>query len=393
MVAVLAKNFGLSNIQFAEDIVSDTFLKASETWGLKGIPENPTAWLYRVAKNQATDHFRRSQLYQTKIEPELKNTLSNTSEIDIDLSEENIADSELQMIFAVCNPIVSTEAQITLALRVLCGFGIDEIASALLSNKATINKRLLRTKESFRKNNVAFIPPNSIETQERLENVLSILYLLFNEGYYSSNADASLQKDICFEAMRLTLLLTQNNSTNKSETNALLSLFCFHASRFESRLNNEGEPILYEDQDRSKWNQELIEQGAYYIRIASKEERYGKYHLESLIAFSHTRTDVDETEKWEQILQFYNTLIQVEYSPVAALNRTYALSKVKGNEIALKEALKINLEKHHLYHMLIAELYIGIHAEKRMEHLKVALTLTSSKHDQKIISEKLNHLK
>lgn len=393
MVAVLSNKFGLSNIQLAEDIVSDTFLKAAETWGLKGVPEKPVAWLYTVAKNQAKDQFKRTQLFQSKIQVDLKQDAETPSELEIDLSEEHIADSELQMIFAVCNPIVSKESQITLALRVLCGFGINEIASALLTTKSTINKRLLRTKENFRKNDIKFLPPNSEETSERLDNVLSILYLIFNEGYYSSNADTTLQKDVCFEAMRLTLLLVNNSKTSTSASNALLSLFCFHASRFEARLNTDGDPILYEDQDRSKWNQELIEQGAHFIRIASKEGAYGKYHLESLIAFWHTRTDVNEFEKWEQILQFYNALIQIEYSPITALNRTYALSKVKGKEIALKEALKINLDKNHLYHMLIAELYIDIDANKRLEHLKIALTLTSSIHDQKIISEKINLLK
>ena len=389
IVAVLCKTFGLSNIQLAEDITSETFLKATETWGLKGVPENPSAWLYHVAKNKAKDYFKREQIFIQKITPELKQQSLTLKEFEIDLSEHNIKDSQLQMLFTVCNPIISKEAQITLALRILCGFGIDEISSALLSNKSTINKRLHRTKETLRKNKIDLTFPPEKELMNRLNNVLSVLYLLFNEGYYSATSEKTLKKDLCIESMRLLYMLLNYEPSNQPQTNALMALFCFHSSRFEARMNPNGEPILYNEQDKTKWNFELIEKGEFYIKQSSTGNEITKYHLEALIAFWHTRTNADTKEKWENILQLYNKLIQIEYSPVTALNRTYALAMAYGKEKALKEALKIGLNKNHLYHALLAELYSEINPQKQVEHLQFALKMVDTENDKKVILGKL----
>ena len=186
IISVLCKLFGIVHIEIAEDIANDTFLLASETWGLKGIPKNPKAWLYTVAKNKTKDYFKRTKIFNEKVAVELKNTQSHSRELELDLSKENINDSQLQMLFAVCNPINSNESQIALALRILCGFGVDEIANALLSTKDTINKRLYRAKSTLRENNVDLSFPSNLDLEKRLDNVLSILYLLFNEGYYLS---------------------------------------------------------------------------------------------------------------------------------------------------------------------------------------------------------------
>ncbi|MBL4668732.1 MAG: sigma-70 family RNA polymerase sigma factor, partial [Flavobacteriales bacterium] len=388
IVSVLCKTFGLSNIQLAEDIVSDTLLKATETWGLKGIPENPIAWLYKVAKNLTLDYFKREKISIEKITPEFKNQHSNITEFEIDLSENNIEDSQLQMLFAVCNPAISKEAQITFALRVLCGFGIKEISNALLTNKATINKRLQRTKEVFRANETYLHFPTEKELTLRLNNLLSILYLLFNEGYYSSSSERTIQKELCVEAMRLLYMLLNYKPTNQSKTNALMALFCFQASRFDARVDQKGASILYEKQDKNKWDFELIKKGEYYVNESANDE-VTKYHLEAFIAFWHTRTDANENEKWENILQFYNKLIQIEYSPITALNRTYALAKANGKKEALKEALKIDLKDNHFYHTLIAEFYIGVNRTKQIEHLQLALKLADTGNDKQIISEKL----
>lgn len=186
MVAVISKLFGLQHIEIAEDIVSETFLLATETWGVKGAPQNPTAWLYAVAKQKTLYHFRRNKIFENKIVPELKAAQTANSEIlQVNFSNENIKDSQLQMMFAVCNPLIASEAQIGLALRILCGFGIDEIAEAFLTNKETINKRLFRAKEKLRTEMVKMEMPCDYEINDRLDNVLHIIYLLFSEGYYS----------------------------------------------------------------------------------------------------------------------------------------------------------------------------------------------------------------
>jgi RNA polymerase sigma factor (sigma-70 family) len=389
IVSVLCKSFGLENIQLAEDIASDTFLKATETWGLKGVPDNPTAWLYKVAKNVSKDHFRRENNYSQKIIPELNYQNKSIEEIEIDLSENNIEDSQLQMIFSVCNPTISKESQITFALRILCGFGIKEIANALLTNKATINKRLLRVKEHFRTNKINLQLPLYMDLEARLNNVLSIVYLLFNEGYYSSSSEKTIQKELCIEAMRLLYMVLNHKSTNLPQTNALMALFCFQSSRFDARVNNDGESILYENQDRNKWNPELIEKGEYYLKLSSIGKEETKYHLEAVIGYWHTRLNVNENDKWNSILQLYNRLIQIEYSPIIALNRTYALSKVIGKEKAITEALKIDLKGNHLYHVLLSELFNGIDKQKQIRHLKKALEVVDTKNEERIILKKL----
>ena len=178
--------------------------------------------------------------------------------MEIDLSGKNITDSQLQMLFAICHPSIPAEAQIGLALRILCGFGIEEIANAFLSNKETINKRLFRAKEKLRVEKVSIEFPGEAEINSRLENVLRTLYLLFTEGYYSESNDTILREDLCLEAMRLVHLLIENEQTNLPDVNALLALMCFHASRFEARKNDSGEMVLYQDQDETLWNRELI---------------------------------------------------------------------------------------------------------------------------------------
>jgi RNA polymerase sigma factor (sigma-70 family) len=388
MVAVLCKTFGLSNIEIAEDVVSDTFLKAAETWGIKGIPENPTAWLYLVAKNSVKDLFKRLQVFDEKIVPELQSS-SKYTDSEFDFSEENINDSLLRMIFVVCHPKLSIDSQIALALRILFGFGIDEICSALLSNKENINKRLFRAKKTLKDNHLELESVSEAEIEPRLNSVLSVLYLLFNEGYFSFTAVEKIRKDLCLEAMRLAHLLTKIKITNVPDVNALLALFCFQTSRFEARIGKSGEQVLYYHQKSEGWNDEMIENGIYYLSLSRSPAPLSKYLLEAMIAYWHTQRYVDEKQKWDYILQLYNRLLQKQYSPIIALNRTYALAKVKGNQEALKEALKIKLENNPLYHSLLSELYIGIDHQKRNEHLKIALQNTSNESDRNLLETKL----
>ena len=391
MVSVLSRHFGLQHVEMAEDIVSDTFLLASETWGLKGLPENPTAWLYTVAKNKTKDYLKRNQLFSKKIATEIRKTEHELYEMEVDLSSQNINDSQLQMIFAICNPSITPEAQIGLALRILCGLGIDEIAEAFLTNKETTNKRLFRAKEKLRESNATMELPAEEEIDARLETVLSVLYLLFNEGYYSSSQNTSLRKDLCLEAMRLNLLLIDNNRTNKPFVNALLSLMCFHASRFEARISESGESILYEDQDTSLWNKELVLRGEYYLNQASVGNVISRYHLEAAIAYWHTQTN-RETEKWENILQLYNKLLQIEYSLMAALNRTYALAKARDYKTAIREAEKLELEESHWYHALLGELYSESNRQKAHNYFDKAYELAKTDADRNILQKKKNQM-
>ncbi len=388
IAAVLCKLFGIEHVEIAEDITSDTFLTAAETWGLKGIPEKPVAWLYAVAKNKCRDYLRRDKVFQQKISKQLK-LLSPASEaIELDLTDQNIADSQLRMMFAICDPSISTETQVGLSLRILCGFGIDEIADAFLTNKETIIKRLSRGREKLRNEKIKLERPGVALIHDRLESVLTTIYLLFNEGYHSASHDIKLRKDLCIEAMRLNLILVDHPLTNRPNANALLSLMCFHASRFEARVGSNGEVILYDDQDRNLWNRELIERGEYYLNLASTGNRISKYHLEAGIAFWHTEKK-DNPDKWQKILQLYNQLLLIRYSPMAALNRTYALSKVQGVLPAIEEAEKLDLRDYHLYHALLAELYKDIDQSKSFIHLNLALQLARSETDKNLVRNKI----
>jgi predicted RNA polymerase sigma factor len=344
-----------------------------------------------VAKNKARNYIQRNQIFSGKIIPQIKHSLPGNEEIEIDLSDKNITDSQLQMLFAVCHPSISTEAQIGLALRILCGFGITEIANAFLTNKETINKRLSRAREKLRLEKVQIIFPGEAEISSRLETVLTTLYLFFNEGYYSESRDTVLREDLCLEAMRLTYLLIENEQTNLPPVNALFSLMCFHASRFEARKNENGEIVLYQDQDETLWNRELIAKGAYFLHQASQGDKISKYHLEAGIAWRHTNK-ADTKEKWEAILQLYNRLLQLEYSPIAALNRTYALSKANGKGEAIAEAEKLQLTGNHFYFALLGELYTGIDNTKAKQNFQKALSLAGTVTDKQTIQKKIDTL-
>lgn len=392
MVAVISKLFGLQHIEIAEDIVSETFLLAAETWGVKGMPPNPAAWLYTVAKQKTLYHFRRNKIYEEKVLPAVASKQEKDHEPDeLNFSQQNIKDSQLQMIFAVCNPAIASEAQIGLALRILCGFGIDEIAEAFLSNKETINKRLFRAKEKLRTEDIKMELPPEHEISSRLDNVLHIIYLLFSEGYYSKTQNQILRKDLCFEALRLGMMLIEYERTNLPKTNALMALMCFHASRFNARTTDEDEIILYEQQDPALWDTGLINQGVHFSSQSAAGNEITSYHLEARIAYWHCIKE-DTQEKWENILQLYNQLLMINYSPSVALNRTFALYKANGPEVALAEAEKLKLENNHFYYVLLGELYSHIDKQQAKVNFEKAYGMAKTETERQGIREKIEGL-
>jgi RNA polymerase sigma-70 factor (ECF subfamily) len=364
---------------------------------MNGVPENPVAWLYHVAKNKAKNYLQRNNLFNKKIVPGIKTSSESLSETEsdsyrIDLSPQNISDSQLQMMFAICHPAISPEAQIGLSLRILCGFGIEEIADAFLSNKETINKRLLRAKEKLREEKIKIELPGPAEIDERLTNVLRTIYLLFSEGYYSTSQNQVIRKELCIEAMRLCTMLIENETTNKPEVNALFALMCFHTSRFEARLDKNGELVLYEEQVTDLWNTELINKGIYYFHRSADGNQLSKYHLEAAIAYWNTQK-ADTEEKWSAILELYNRLLQIEYSPIAALNRTYALSKVKGKQEAITEAEKLKLTNNQFYFALLGELHTDIDNRKAKENFEKAYSQAKTVADKHAILKKIEKFK
>ena len=390
ITSVLCKHFTFDHIEAAEDIASETFLSALEVWTYNGIPDKPEAWLYAVAKNKALNHFKRQQVFNAKLRPEIRS--ERETAYVFDLSDQSISDSQLQMLFVLCHPSIASESQIALSLKILCGFSLEEIATALLSNKETISKRIQRAKEKLREAKISIeLPPDS-EIQTRLDAVLTTLYLLFNEGYYSESDNTVVREDLCKEAIRLTEILIRSHVTSVPKVYALLALMCFHASRLPARKNIHGELVLYADQDESLWDTALISKGVMYMKNSSHGNVLSKYHLEAAIAYWHTQKE-DTTEKWENILSLYNHLLKLAYSPVAALNRTYALFKVRGQEKALAEAEKLRLENNQYYHVLLAELYATTDQVQAIRSLNAALQLTKTSAERQLIERKLNLIK
>lgn len=390
MVSVLTRSFGLEYMETAEDIVSETFLSALDSWPYKGTPANPTAWLYTVAKNKLKNHLARNHTFN-KIAAGQLNDTSRFDETGIDFSDKNISDSQLQMLFAICHPAVSPEAQVCLALRILCGLGLNEIADAFLSNKETIHKRLQRAKEKLYSEKIKIEMPGDKEISERLNAVVQTIYLLFSEGYYSESNNSIVRKELCVEALNLAYLLLNNPLTNNHTTNAVMSLMCFHASRLEARQSEDGNIVLYDDQDRTLWDTEFIEKGFYYLQQASQWEITSPFYIEASIAYWHT-VDNSNPDKWTSILKLYDVLLSANHSPIVALNRIWAFSKVYGNGQAIAEAGKLNLHTNHFYLVLLAELYKQANLDKSNEYLTKAQLFCKTDAERAIIQKKIDNL-
>lgn len=389
MTAVLSRHFGLKHIEIAEDIASDTFLKASEHWAINGVPENPKAWLYTVAKNKARDYFKRTDVFENQIIPKLKSDDTELSEI-VSYNDQLISDSQLAMMFAVCHPANSGESQIAIALQILCGFSVEEIANAFLCRRETIKKRLQRARSSLRNADFKIKALSKTEIQTRQQTVLKTLYLLYNEGYFSTSSNQFIRKELCSEAMRLNLILIENPLTNTPEANALMALMCFQSSRIDARTDENGEVILFEEQDRNLWDTALIERGNYYLINATNGKETSKYHLEAGIAYFHT---TQHSDKWKNILQMYNQLILIEYSPITSLNRAFAYSKVYGQQKAIAEVEKLNLIESCQYYELLGYLYAQSNKPKAIQYYDKAIELTNSMAEKANLKSEIKRLR
>jgi RNA polymerase sigma factor (sigma-70 family) len=399
MVSILTKIFGIENLETAEDVVQDTLLQAMNVWKLKGIPDNPSAWLFRVAKNKAIDIIRRNK-HSVQFDFSDKEKILLTSEYTLTATMENfwkeefIKDDLLRMMFACCHPQISKENQITLMLKTLCGFSTTEIAKAFLTNEDTVSKRLYRTKEFFRENKIKLVIPSIDEIKKRTDAVLNAIYLLFNEGYNSTNSEELIRKDVIAEAMMLCKLLTENDHTQQPEVFALMALICFHSSRSESRLTAEGEIILLPMQDREKWNASLIDEGNEYMNKAAFGDVVSAYHIEAAIAYEHCSAKLFKETNWKRILEYYEWLCKISPSPINELNKAVAVMELYGPERALHELQSINdkkkLESYYLYHSLLGEIYSRINNfSSAKQHFETAIQLTHSETERKMLKNKI----
>lgn len=400
MVAFLTRIFGAHNLEMAEDIAQDTLLKAFEQWKIKGIPDNPSAWLTTVAKNRAMDVIRRERRKirlsdDVAVLLESEYTIATTMENLT--TDEEIKDDQLRMMFACCHPALAGEAQVTMILKTLCGFSIAEIAKAFLSNEENINKRLYRARQLFREGKIALEIPIKNELGERLENVLTAIYLLFNEGYNATSHEDLIRNDLIQEALRLGLLLTKNTQTARPEVFALLALMCFHAARTGSRLDEQGNILLLKQQNRSIWNQDLIQTGVGFLSQSAQGALFTRYHLEAGIAYEHCVAKSYDQTNWQNIVNWYDLLYQIHPTAIVALNRAIAIGEWKGAAEGLKAVEQIpdlqTIKNYYLLSATLGEFYLQLeNTEKAQHYFTLALSQTQSEKEKKFLQEKLSSI-
>ena len=397
LVAVMTRVFGLHNLELVEDVVQAALVQALEAWKIHGVPEDPAAWMYRVARNKALDVIRHQHVAD-RLNPEWTRLIRGDEGSDplsrFFLSHE-IADSQLRMIFTCCHPQLPEESQIALTLKTLCGFSTHEIARALLTTEANVKKRIARAKRKFVDEEVTFEVPSGDALKARLGSVHTVLYLLFNEGYSSSQPFELIRRDLCEEAIRLCLLLFDHPVSTNPETAALLALMLLHASRFDARLDESGDILLLEEQDRKRWNQNLIERGIYYLNESAAGDRISRYHLEAAIAAHHSIAGGFAETSWAAILLLYDDLTQIHPPPIHELNRAIAVAQVSGPDAGIAAIQRIkdleSLEDYHLLHATLGEFHRRAgRADEARRCFRRAMECTVSVSETRLLERKLH---
>lgn len=397
LIAVLTNVFGTQNLELVEDVVQDTLLQALDHWKFHGVPKNPSGWLFTAARNKALDVLRRNR-HQKEFIAELSPLLASEYSAEITLQKllnaHDIEDEQLRMMFVCCHPTIPEEAQIALVLKTLCGFSTAEIARAFLTSEETITKRLYRARQQFRVDKIPFMLPEKNDVRERLGRVLTAVYLIFNEGYNSTQHDSLIREDLIEESLRLGRILVEHPFTNLPEANALLALLCFQASRLYGRVDGSGNLLQLKEQDRTKWNRPLIEKGIHYLQCASTGENISPYHAEAAIAHEHCIAPRYEATNWSRILILYDWLYQTKPDPIVAMNRVIALAEVEGSAKALEVMKNIPdrdlLSTYYLFHATLGELHFRNGDTRAAKaNFQRALDLTPSTIEKELLRKKI----
>jgi RNA polymerase sigma factor (sigma-70 family) len=372
MVAILTRIFGIEHLNLAEDVVQEALARALQTWPFYGVPKNPSAWIMRASRNLALDVVRRRKVFQNK-QSEIIRLMDRGGAAAPDeaiFSEDEISDDRLRLMFVCCHPAIPAEAQVALALKTLCGFSVGEISHAFLTTDSAIAKRLTRAKQKIRQARIPFEIPAGGELEQRLDNVLQSLYLLFNEGYKASSGENLVREELCEEAIRLAELLVAHPAANQPKTHALLALMLLNAARNPTRMDSRGNLLRLQEQDRTRWNKSRIARGMFHFAQSAIGNELSEYHLQAGIAACHCAAKDYESTDWKKILSLYDRLIEFDQSPVAALNRAVAIANIRGPEAGLQAVRQVrNLNKLNSYYLLYAVLG---EFEMRSGHLQAA---------------------
>jgi RNA polymerase sigma-70 factor (ECF subfamily) len=394
LVSVLTRIFGWRHFDLVEDMVQATLLDALEAWRVRGAPDNPSGWVHRVAKNKVLDALRRDQISQHALGEWATARPTHEEGLDELFFDSEIEDSQLRMMFACCHPHLARENQLALTLKALCGFGNGEIARALLVGEETVKKRLQRATRDLIDHQIALDPPPADELARRLDSVHQVLYLLFNEGYSSSEGETAIRADLCEEAARLCHLLCCHRRFRTPAADALLALMLFHAARLGSRLDQGGSVLLLEEQDRGKWDQRLIRRAQEFLARSAEGTVISPFHLEAAIASHHCRAKSFAETDWPAILRLYDALLAQQASPVYLLNRAIVVAQIdcpRAGIRALEEAGRDPALRHyHLFDATLGELYrrAGELARAR-QHFEAARQKTASPFDHELLDRRL----
>ncbi len=396
ITAILVKIFGIDHLDLVEDVVQDALIKAIQQWPFSGVPRNPGGWLMQAAKYRALDILRRETTFREK-QPQLIQQITQHMDKDTQ-SEPAFEDEQLTLMFTCCHPHLNLETQTALILKTLCGFSVNEIARAFLTQPATIAQRLVRAKRKIKEEKIRFEIPENHELRLRLHTVLNVLYLFFNEGYGATEGEDLVRQDLCEEAIRLAFLVAEHPASNLPETHALLALMLFHAARLETRTDSDGNLILLAEQDRTQWDRKLIQRGFYHLDRAASGKEMTEYHVQAIIASIHAAAESYENTNWKRILEFYDILISLNRSPVLILNRAVAVAMTNGSEAGLKELDELSklpsLQNYYLLPATYAEFHRRLgNQQEAVKFYHQTLDLVRTKPERQFVLRRISELR
>ncbi|MEU4190833.1 RNA polymerase sigma factor [Kribbella sp. NPDC026611] len=389
-VAVLTRVFG--DLEIAEDAVQDAFAAAVEKWPESGVPPSPAGWIITTARNRAIDRLRREAARADK-QAEAALLQAQTAPEPVDGPEEGaVQDDRLRLIFTCCHPALALNVRVALTLRMLGGLTTPEIARAFLVPEPTMAQRLVRAKAKIRNANIPYRVPYEADLPERVRGVLAVVYLIFNEGYAASSGPTLVRDELAAEAIRLGRLLV-DLMPDEPEVVGLLALMLLQHSRRPARTTTDGNLIRLSDQDRTRWDQTLIDEGQDLVRRCLRRNRPGPYQLQAAINAVHADARTVQDTDWPQILQLYNHLLTLEPTPVVALNRAVALAEVEGPAAALTVIDQLDLAPYYLFHAIRADLLTQLdRRDEAATAYTTALTLTTNEAEQHFLRTRLADL-
>jgi len=354
ITARLVRLLGPANFALAEEAVQDALVRALQAWPYEGSPGNPAGWLFRVAHNIAIDAVRRDRTFASKTDAVVAELTRSASQGAADADAGGLGDDELRMIFMCCHPALARDASVALSLKTVGGFSTREIARAFLADERAIAQRLVRAKRQIRDERLSLDMPPRGELGARLDAVLDVIYFMFNEGYWTRSGEGLIRQDLCFEALRLGRLVAAS-AVATPRVHALVSLIALQAARLAARVDDLGELVLLDDQDRSRWDDHLIALGFHHFDRSIVGDDVSEYHIQAAIAATHTRGTEAACVDWPTILEMYDQLLLKNPSPVVALNRAVAIAKVHGPAAALAALAPLERDRHlRDYHLLLA---------------------------------------